>query len=117
MADSLTLDIPALPPTVNHYQGRNGKRTFLTKEAVAFNALVDSVAMRRKVEGKRFAVKISLGFMNKRRTDIDNRCKPMLDALVKAGVIADDHLIDVMTVKRCKTAQEMCSVTISAVTE
>ena len=97
---AMTLEIPALPPTVNNYKGRNGHREFLTDKALAFNGLVDSVVMRRKLNSERFEVGIALYFKDRRRCDIDNRVKPLLDAIVRAGLIPDDSQIDSIIVTR-----------------
>lgn len=37
---------------------------------------------------------------DRRRYDLDNRCKVLLDALQRSGVIAGDHLIDELRVTR-----------------
>lgn len=48
----------------------------------------------------RVSVRIDLHAPNKRKWDIDNRTKCVFDALVKAGVLKDDELIDDLRVVR-----------------
>lgn len=96
----LQLDLP-MPPSVNHYWGVNGKQRFIGKEGKQFRlAVAEAVAEAGiKLEG-RLAIHIALFPANRRRFDIDNRIKPLLDALQNAGCFEDDEQIDELHINR-----------------
>jgi crossover junction endodeoxyribonuclease RusA len=90
-----------MPPSVNHYWGVNGKQRFIGKEGKQFRlAVAEAVAEAGiKLEG-RLAIHIALFPANRRRFDIDNRIKPLLDALQNAGCFEDDEQIDELHINR-----------------
>ena len=98
------------PPTLNHNVARNGKRYFRDKNYDAFIELVGyewrRVQPRKWDVNRRFAISIQLFYDSKRRYDVDNRVKPILDALTKAGVWQDDSQVDDVRVTRCGIDKE-----------
>ena len=100
----LELEFEGLPPTVNHmYRGAKGWR-YLTAETIEFQTRI-SALMRDECQIKEaftgaVAVFITFYTNNKRRWDIDNRVKALLDCLEKAGIIQDDSQIDALLIKR-----------------
>lgn len=96
----LQLDLP-MPPSVNHYWGVRGKQRFIGKQGKQFRIdVAEAVAEAGiKLEG-RLAIHIALFPADRRRFDIDNRIKPLLDALQNAGCFEDDEQVDELHVTR-----------------
>lgn len=109
----IKLTLP-FPPTVNHMWGFAGKRKFLKKEAHEFRQVVQEAAIeaQAKIFG-RVAIFVALYAPTKRKYDIDNRIKALLDALQAAGVFLDDEQIDfIWLVRRDVIKGGMCKVVI-----
>jgi Holliday junction resolvase RusA-like endonuclease len=95
-----------MPPTVNeawfHIPTTGGKA--LTDEHRAFRTNVISrvrAVMRTSPPlAGRIELTLRLYFANRRRTDIDNRVKPLQDALTHAKAYHDDSQIDRLIVER-----------------
>jgi crossover junction endodeoxyribonuclease RusA len=85
------IELPMLPPTVNHYvkHTRSGNH-FVTGEAKAFKDAVALFARGRKVNFDYYEVEIAIGLGPKEKGDIDNFAKVCLDGLKDAGVIETD---------------------------
>ena len=125
MSDSveIRLELP-IPPTINHYYGYvNGdvRRKFITPEGKAFRHHVSLEVMiagaRDKFGKARLAVDIVLN-MRSKAGDIDNRVKPLFDALEAANVFDNDRQIDVFHVKRGKIIKDgRAVVRIESITE
>lgn len=101
--ETARLTVP-FPPTLNHNVARNGKRYFRDKNYETFIELVGyewrRVRPRIWNPQRRYAVDIRLFYDTKRRYDVDNRVKPLLDAFTKAGVWQDDSQVDEIRVVR-----------------
>ena len=99
-----------VPPTLNHSIGTRGKFRFLTKEYKEFLWSVAEEWARKRIDDWYFEtsydVRILLFFPTRRRCDIDNRVKPILDALTRAGVWKDDVLVNRITVERGEVDKE-----------
>lgn len=98
----LTLTLP-FPPTVNHStmpDGFGGR--YLTPDHRAFRSAVDWIVSRRELKPLtgRLRVEIELFPADRRKWDIDNRIKAVLDALQHAGLFADDECIDQLEITR-----------------
>jgi crossover junction endodeoxyribonuclease RusA len=94
----IRLELP-FPPTVNTYWRRVGHRTILSASARAYRqkveiALVDgSLGSRHEALTCDLAVEIEFRPPDRRKRDIDNLPKGLLDALKHAGVYADDSQV------------------------
>jgi crossover junction endodeoxyribonuclease RusA len=53
-----------------------------------------------KADAGRLELSVMLYPPDRRRRDIDNVCKALLDSLTFAGLIEDDSLIDKLTIER-----------------
>lgn len=96
------------PPSVNTYYrsprtGPLAGRTLISEKGRAYRkAVADAViqhARRRAPEG-RLSVGVTLYMPDRRKRDIDNAMKGLLDAMTHAGVIEDDSLIDRLVIER-----------------
>lgn len=102
----IIIDLP-YPPSVNMYYRtpRSGKlagRTMISEKGRMYRADVMETIMRYKlgrVPG-RLEVHIDAFPPDRRRRDLDNICKGLLDGLAHAGIIADDGDIDILKIHR-----------------
>ena len=117
-SNSLTIEIPAIPPSVNHYWAARGKRRFLTKRAKEWKRLVRNEIRRQlpkhKPLTKRVAVKVTL-CVRCRRGDVDNRLKAILDAF-NGLVWVDDRQVDFLAIERRIEGSERTIVEVSECT-
>jgi len=98
----LELVLP-LPPSVNHYYRRVGRRTLISREGRAFRRKVCSILSAEAIATVpgRLAVCVELFPPDRRRRDIDNVQKSLLDALEHGGAYRDDGQIDLLIARRC----------------
>jgi len=115
--DTIKLKLP-YPPTVNHYWGQLGSKKFLGKKGKEFREAVFLCAYnaRKGALNARLHMEVYLYPPDKRKRDVDNVLKPLLDALEHAGVYENDSQID----KLCITRREVvpngsCYVEIKAI--
>ena len=107
-----TFTIP-FPPTVNHMIKSSGSKRYLSREYEAFNGMVGIIVKRERVPSfgdKKIALAIELCWPNKRKGDLDNRCKAVQDSLMKAGVMDDDSQVDQLHVKRGPIVKGGCAI-------
>ena len=95
----MILEFP-FPPSVNHYLGRFGNRTYKTAKAKAYNQAVYDI-VKKHGANKAFNTPLEVlyfyWFPDKRKRDIANYEKVLTDSMVTAGVMVDDHLIHKIT--------------------
>ena len=108
------------PPSVNHYWTHGNGRAFISKAGRSFrDAVIWECRSKRvkKITG-RLAVTIKACPPDRRRRDLDNLNKSLLDALQHAGVYEDDSAIDDLRIYRGKQVEGgVVMVTVSNVVE
>lgn len=90
------------PPSVNHYWRRVGARTLISRAGRAFRRDVCSLLAARRVrplDGP-LAVQIEVHPPDRRRRDIDNLQKALLDALQHGGAYHDDSQIVALSITK-----------------
>lgn len=97
----IELELP-YPPSVNHYWRRVGARTLISRGGRAFRKAVCAILAAggvRPLTGP-LAVEVAVFPPDKRRRDIDNVQKALLDALAHGGAYQDDSQVARLTVER-----------------
>ena len=95
------------PPSINHYYRRVGPRTLISREGREYRRAIcgllasgDGSGIRKPPAGGRIALAMDAFPPDRRRRDLDNLQKSVLDALEHAGVYADDSQIDLLITRR-----------------
>jgi crossover junction endodeoxyribonuclease RusA len=102
----IKLQLP-YPPSANHYWRKWNNRMVISKEGREYRAEVCELlssaggsGIRKPPSGGRIALAITAFPPDRRRRDLDNIQKPVLDALEHAGIYADDSQIDLLVTRR-----------------
>lgn len=116
MSPTIQLLLP-WPPSVNHYWGQAGKHRFIGKRGKEFRKAVAEACIEAAVEPLegRLAVHVNLYPPDRRKRDIDNILKSLLDACEHAGCYESDSQIDELHIVR-KERQDggACTILIMA---
>lgn len=108
-----------MPPSLNRYYRSLGRgRVVISEEGRAYRKAVrDQVLVQRvkRIDG-RLQLEVVLCFGRNGKSDLDNRCKSLQDALQHAGVYEDDSQIDVLIVRRGPiTKGGLCEVDLQSI--
>lgn len=97
----MELELP-MPPTANRIWRRVGNRTLLSRDCRNYRSRVKALLAARGVrplEG-RLAVVIDVHPPDRRKRDLDNLHKGLLDAMQHGGLFRDDSQIDDLHIRR-----------------
>jgi crossover junction endodeoxyribonuclease RusA len=97
----LELELP-YPPSINHYWRRVGARTLISREGRRFRGRVVAIvaALRPVPMNGSLEVEIDVYPPDRRRRDIDNLIKSVLDSLEHGGVYPDDSQVVHLTIRK-----------------
>lgn len=111
----MTLELP-WPPSVNHYWHRRGTRTFVSKRGIQFRDEVYYLCNQYRgnfSDESRLRLIINAYPPDRRRRDLDNICKSLLDSMQYAGIYSDDNQIDFLQIQRMPSIDGKVIVSLS----
>jgi crossover junction endodeoxyribonuclease RusA len=111
---AISIELP-YPPSVNHYWGQSGKHRFIGAKGKEFRKTVIELIEREKIRTLfgRLAVHVNLYPPDRRKRDVDNCMKSLLDALEHGGLYENDSQIDELHIIRKEIIKGgMCIVTV-----
>lgn len=95
----LSVSVPVSAPSVNHYWVASGKKRFISQKARDFHKVM-ALYVKPVASDKRLRAEIVFNFPDRRRRDIDNHLKGVLDSLTKLKLCIDDEQFDELHIKR-----------------
>lgn len=104
---TVTIELP-WPPSSNTYWRRNGSRYFISNKGQSYRK--DAAWLCHKFRGyfkgiDRLKLSILAYPPDRRKRDLDNLFKSVLDSLQHATVFVDDSQIDELSIKRMDTKE------------
>lgn len=114
------VDLP-YPPSVNRYWRRVGNKTLISKEGRTYRERVITIMRACRIPSAvgYLAVTVDLYPPDRRRRDIDNTMKALLDAMAAGGAYEDDSQIKELTIRMHAARKDSpaAEVTITETTE
>ena len=97
----IELELP-FPPSVNHYYRRVGPRTLISREGRRFRERVCALLAASGVRPLSGPLRLEIEVYppDRRRRDVDNLQKGLLDALEHGGLYSNDSQIADLRIKR-----------------
>ena len=88
------------PPSVNHYWRHSRGKVYLSAEGREYRqGVADAIGRVRPLVGP-VVLRLLVHPPDKRRRDLDNVLKAILDALEHAGAVRDDSQVEMLHVRR-----------------
>ncbi|MEM7478360.1 MAG: RusA family crossover junction endodeoxyribonuclease [Planctomycetota bacterium] len=100
------------PPSVNHYWRHVGNRVLISRAGREYRSTVKSLMERDRIKplDDELIVRIGLIPPDRRRRDIDNSLKALLDAMQAGGAYHDDsQIVKLCIEKRSPCKDEACA--------
>ncbi len=88
------------PPTVNHYWKICQGRIYVSRDGMLYRRRVLAILGDAPEQPGPLAVTVGVHPPDRRKRDLDNVLKCLLDAITEAGIWKDDSLIDRLLVER-----------------
>lgn len=91
------------PPTVNNYYVKTKRGVFISMKGKAFRAQVAEAVIEQLPSAyidDKMLIEVVLYPPDKRRRDVDNYMKALLDSLTECGLWEDDSLVDQLFIYR-----------------
>ena len=113
----MVIELP-WPPSINHYWRHAKNGHYISQEGINFRKTVQYLCLPHRGvfdENSRFAVVIEAFPPDRRKRDLDNVLKSLLDSLQHAGIYKDDNQIDFLSINRNTELLKKVIVTIKTV--
>lgn len=117
MCPLLTIELP-WPPSINHYWRHTKNGHYISEEGKNYRQLVFFHCLKHKgkfTKDDRLSVHIQAHPPDRRKRDLDNVLKSLLDALQHAGIYNDDCQIDRLSISRKIPLNGKVGITIEAI--
>jgi crossover junction endodeoxyribonuclease RusA len=92
------------PPSGNTYYRRSGHHIYLSPAGREYKAniceIIKKLGLHEEKLDQRLRIVIGVSAKTRRKYDLDNRLKPLLDGLQDSGLFVDDEQIDRLTIFR-----------------
>lgn len=106
------------PPSINHYWRHTKNGHYISNEGKSYRELVlYSLIKQNGMYKKEFRLSVDIEAYppDKRKRDLDNVLKSLLDALQHAGVYEDDSQIDRLSIARKTPLDGIVKITIQSI--
>jgi crossover junction endodeoxyribonuclease RusA len=113
----LILELP-WPPSINHYWRHTKNGHYISNEGQEYRQLVLFRCLKYRdlfTKADRFSIHIDAFPPDKRKRDLDNILKSLLDALQHGGLYPDDSQIDRLSIERNSALNGIVRVTLTKI--
>lgn len=117
MSPLLKIELP-WPPSINHYWRHAKGRHYISLEGTTYREMVFWTTTKFRGQFKptdRLSIHIDAYPPDRRKRDLDNVLKSLLDALQHAGIYEDDGQIDHLSIRRVNSVEGKVEILIKPV--